>query len=112
MKRKVSIKDEKPSNRIREIRIQTIDRKTGKPFTQEGLADVIGTDYQQIQKLEKPTIPLTHTWMIRLARALGCEPYELIKSKAEILGEEFIGQNKYNNMKKNTELSIKHTITE
>ncbi len=57
-------------NNIREIR-----RRNG--LTQETVAELAGTTKGQISKLETAE-KLTTTWMEKIARALGVEPFELI----------------------------------
>jgi len=58
-------------NRIRELR-----HRAG--FSMQALADRAGTSAPQINKLEKGERRLTVDWMVRLGRALGVDPTELL----------------------------------
>lgn len=58
-------------NRIREIREQ-------KGWTLQQLAAKVRTSHQQIHRLETEQRRLTTDWLTRLAKALGCRPFELL----------------------------------
>lgn len=47
-------------------------------LTLQQVADQIGTDKTQISKLENGKRRLTEGWLIRLAKAYGCEPRDLL----------------------------------
>jgi transcriptional regulator with XRE-family HTH domain len=73
-----------PDNRIRQIRNE-------RGLTLEQLADrvVPSTSHDMVAKLERGERELTHTWMDRLAYALDCLPFDLIKessNKIPVLG--------------------------
>lgn len=51
-------------------------------LTQDQLAERAGTVRSQIVKLERGERRLTIDWMIRLARAIGCEPSDLMPEAA------------------------------
>lgn len=65
------IKPLKASNRIAE-------QRELKDWTQEQLADKVGTHKQQIWKLEHGKIRLSQDWMERIASALGCRVVDLL----------------------------------
>lgn len=65
-------------NRIREFR-------KNRGLTLEQLAEKVGTTFAQIQKLEKGERRLTHEWMQRIAKALGCQPQDLIAENTNII---------------------------
>jgi plasmid maintenance system antidote protein VapI len=58
-------------NRIHEWR-------TRRALTLQQLAEAMGTNKSQIDKLEKGARRLTVEWMVRLAKPLGCDPRELL----------------------------------
>src|SRR5689334_23641584 len=58
-------------NRIREFR-----QRAG--LSMQALADRAGTSAPQINKLEKGERRLTVDWMVRLGRALGVDPTDLL----------------------------------
>jgi transcriptional regulator with XRE-family HTH domain len=58
-------------NRIREIR-------EAKGLSQPQLAEKVGTSQPQMDRLEKGQRRLTQEWMQRIAKALKCEPGDLI----------------------------------
>jgi phage repressor protein C with HTH and peptisase S24 domain len=58
-------------NRIREFR-----QRAG--LSMQALADLAGTSAPQINKLEKGERRLTVDWMVRIGRALGVDPKELM----------------------------------
>jgi phage repressor protein C with HTH and peptisase S24 domain len=58
-------------NRIRELRL-----KAG--LSMQALADRAGTSAPQINKLEKGERRLTVDWMVRIGKALGVDPTELL----------------------------------
>jgi phage repressor protein C with HTH and peptisase S24 domain len=60
-------------NRIRELRQQ-------KGWTLLQLAEAAGTTHQQIHRLETGQRRLTTDWLMRLAKALECRPFELLPS--------------------------------
>ena len=79
-------------NKIRELR-----KKHG--FTLERLADAVGTNIAQIQKLEVGERRLTVDWMRRISLALGCNPEDLISDsepkQVPIVGEIGAGERFY-----------------
>jgi transcriptional regulator with XRE-family HTH domain len=62
---------ELPPNRIRELR-------EARGMSRAALAERAATAAAQIQKLELGLRQLTHTWMLKLAPALGCNPADLL----------------------------------
>src|SRR5262245_22815281 len=58
-------------NRIRELRQRA-------SLSMQALADRAGTSAPQINKLEKGERRLTLDWMVRIGRALGVDPTELL----------------------------------
>lgn len=66
-----------PPNRVKELRL-------AKDLTQEGLADLISENYQNIQRIENQKMPLTHWWMEQIAKALKCQPWELIADPEKV----------------------------
>ncbi|HET7411646.1 MAG TPA: helix-turn-helix domain-containing protein [Pararhizobium sp.] len=64
------------ANRIKEMREQ-------RGVTQEQLAEMVEpqTSAAQISKLESGKLGLKLDWMVRIARALGCEPEDLITKR-------------------------------
>ena len=64
-------------NRIRELR-------EARALTQAGLAQLAATTPQQIGRLEEGKRRLTVEWLIRLARALGCSPADLIGAETAL----------------------------
>lgn len=58
-------------NRIKEVR-------KSRGLTLQSLADMIGTDKSQINRLERGERRLTTEWLERLAGALGCTPADLL----------------------------------
>jgi transcriptional regulator with XRE-family HTH domain len=62
---------ELPPNRIRELR-------EARGMSRAALAERAETAAAQIQKLELGLRQLTHTWMLKLAPALGCNPADLL----------------------------------
>jgi len=69
-----------PNNRIRALRLAKKPR-----MTQEDLATAIGTNTQNIQRLETGARALTHAWMVMIAQGLGVEPWELIIDRQSLL---------------------------
>ena len=65
------VKPIEPPNRLRELRNQ-------RGMTLERLAEGANTTFQQIQRLERGHLRLSHGWMVQLARALDCDPAELM----------------------------------
>jgi transcriptional regulator with XRE-family HTH domain len=58
-------------NRIREIR-------ESKRMSGRELADLLDTTSQQIYRLEMGERRLTDEWMTKLAKALGCHPFDIL----------------------------------
>jgi transcriptional regulator with XRE-family HTH domain len=54
------------------------NERAGRKMTQERLASLLGCDTSTVQKLEAGRIPLTLTWMRRIAGVLGCDARDLI----------------------------------
>lgn len=52
--------------------------RAARGWSLQQLADAAGTSKSQIDKLEKGERRLTVDWMVRLARALGCDPRDLM----------------------------------
>ena len=73
-------------NRIKELR----DAKDP-PWSQERLAEKVGTSQPQIKRLEAGERRLTHEWMVRLARALGCLPTDIISENQNVAVAGFVG---------------------
>lgn len=65
------------SNRIRELR-------EGRGLSMDKLARLANTSAPQINKLEKGERRLTQDWMVRIGRALGVSPAELIAAKGAL----------------------------
>jgi transcriptional regulator with XRE-family HTH domain len=61
-------------NRIKELRLSA-------GLTQEALADLVGTTYQQISRLERSERGLDQSWMDKLGPALGVRPGSLIDNR-------------------------------
>ncbi len=61
-------------NRIRELR-------KSQGISQETLAQALGTNAGQVQKLEKGNRRLTLHWMRRIATVLNCKPSDLLINK-------------------------------
>lgn len=55
-------------------------------LTQEELADLVGTSFQQISRLENGNRKLSQEWMHRIGRALGVPPATLMETP-EMVGE-------------------------
>ena len=70
-----------PANRIREVR-------EARDFTQEFLAEKIGTSNQQIGRLENRERRLTWEWMQKIANALECHPMDLVEAAATPSNDE------------------------
>jgi DNA-binding transcriptional regulator YdaS (Cro superfamily)/DNA-binding XRE family transcriptional regulator len=51
-------------------------------LTQEQLAERVGTSGNTISRLEMVKTKLSHDWMVRIARQLGCKPGDLIEDAA------------------------------
>lgn len=64
-------------NRIREIR-----EKTG--MTLQQVADLVGTDRSQVNRLERGERRLTTEWLERLAGAFGCTPADLLAQSSPL----------------------------
>jgi len=64
-------------NRIREFR-------TARGWSLQKLAESVGTNKSQIDKLEKGARRLTVDWMVRLAKPLGCDPREFLPHTPEL----------------------------
>ena len=64
-------------NRIREFRL-------GRGWSLQKLADAVGTNKSQIDKLEKGFRRLTVDWMVRLAKPLKVDPRELMAGMVEM----------------------------
>ncbi len=60
-------------NRIKEIRDE-------RGLSQEQLADRLNTSRGQVYQLEKGLRKLSHDWMVRLSKALHCDPEDFIKN--------------------------------
>jgi transcriptional regulator with XRE-family HTH domain len=58
-------------NRLKELREQ-------KGFTQQGLADALGSHAITISRLERGNMQLTASWMERIAAALGVSMRDLV----------------------------------
>lgn len=59
-------------------KIKTLRRKLG--ITQEQLAELIGTSYKYLQRIEGKTPPdVRLTTIVRLAKALKVKPAELLR---------------------------------
>ena len=69
------------SNRIKEIRER-------RGFTQPELAKKVGTGRSQIAKLERGDRQLTQQWMVRISKALECEPPDLLPGAPVITERE------------------------
>lgn len=69
-----------PPNRIAEIRKQ-------KKLTQQQLADLVGSHWITISKLERGVMRLTFEWMSKLADALGVAPGSLLGREGNFLAE-------------------------
>lgn len=54
------------------------DMRRHRGLSMEALAQLAGTTASQINKLEKKQRRLTDEWMIKLSRALNCDPADLI----------------------------------
>ena len=68
------------ANRIKELR-------EARGMTQEGLADAVGTSFQQISRLENGTRRLTVEWMRRIAGALAVHPAALFSDTLPDAGQ-------------------------
>lgn len=68
-----------PTNKIREKREQ-------QGLNQSELARRVGTTPSTISRLEAGERKLSQTYMVAIARALGCEPAELIGAGADLTG--------------------------
>jgi transcriptional regulator with XRE-family HTH domain len=51
-------------------------------LTQEQLAERVGSSGNTISRLEMGKTRLSHDWMVRIARQLGCKPGDLIEDAA------------------------------
>jgi transcriptional regulator with XRE-family HTH domain len=60
------------------IKIKELREARG--ISQQQLADMVGTTNQQISHLENGKRKLTIEWLQRLARALGCSPFDLVQT--------------------------------
>lgn len=72
------------ANRIKELR-----KKKG--WSQQKLAEVVGTSNQQIGYLERAQRSLKQTWMVKLARALDVSPAELLPIETPPLALPLLG---------------------
>ena len=68
-------------NRIKELR-----KAGGLPLKK--LAELVGTSNQQISHLEKGRRRLTLEWMERIAKALNCQPADLLGNFSQIQDEK------------------------
>lgn len=74
---------EKPqaSNRIAELR-----KEAG--LSQERLAGMLNSGRSTVVKLERGEMALSQDWMERIARAIGCEPWELLPNSPRLTEED------------------------
>jgi transcriptional regulator with XRE-family HTH domain len=63
-------------NRIREFR-------EAKEWSQQRLADLVGTSQTQIDRLEKNQRRVSDYWLEKLSKALNCSPIDLISKAAK-----------------------------
>nr|WP_282183605.1 helix-turn-helix transcriptional regulator [Azospirillum sp. TSH58] len=56
------------------------DLRQERKMTLKDLAGLVGTSYQQVNRLEKGERPLSDQWAAKFAQALGVETWELFKS--------------------------------
>lgn len=68
-------------NRIKELR-------KARGLTMKQLAELVGTSNQQISHLEKGRRRLTLEWMERIAKALDCQPADLLGGSTQIQNEK------------------------
>ena len=66
------------SNEIKNLRNK-------KGLSQQELADMVGTSFQQISKLERGERPVTPYWARRIAEALEVEPIDVAPELATVL---------------------------
>jgi transcriptional regulator with XRE-family HTH domain len=59
------------SNRLQELR-------EARGLTLRALAELVGTSNQQLSHLELGKRQLTADWLVRLATALNCHPWEIV----------------------------------
>jgi phage repressor protein C with HTH and peptisase S24 domain len=78
-KKRRQARSRRMKNRISEIR-------NARKISQDRLAELVGTGRSQIVKLERGERRLTVEWMERIARALQCEPAELLLRKTTTVG--------------------------
>lgn len=64
-------------NHIRQLR-------EARGLTLEQLAEAVGTSNQQISLLELNKRQLTVSWMVRLAKVLGCHPWTLVEGDLDL----------------------------
>lgn len=57
-------------------------------LSQERLARLVDTSGPQIHRLENGDRKLSHDWMVRIARALDCEPVDLISEPSQLFHEK------------------------
>ncbi|PWC54253.1 helix-turn-helix transcriptional regulator [Azospirillum sp. A26] len=66
-------------NKLKELRKQ-------RKLSEDRLAEIVGTGRSTIVKLQNGTLPITVEWAEKLASALGCKPWDMLrddKSEAE-----------------------------
>lgn len=57
-------------------------------LSQERLAESLNTGRSTIVKLERGDMTLSQDWMERIARAVGCEPWELLPTAPSLSKED------------------------
>jgi transcriptional regulator with XRE-family HTH domain len=70
-----------PPNRIAALR-QALG------WSQDDLADKMRVSHETIRRYEKGDRDIDHATMIKLAAALGCQPFEIIADKEQIIAQE------------------------
>lgn len=78
-KKRRGARSRRMKNRISELR-------NARKISQDRLAEMVGTGRSQIVKLERGERRLTVEWMERIARALQCDPAELLLRKTTTVG--------------------------
>lgn len=73
------------TNRLAELR-------ASKGLTQQKLADLVGSHWITISKLERGKMRLTDEWLIKLSEAMKVEPYDLLPNDRALTTVHVVGE--------------------